>query len=259
VRNSGTPRHRNLVPGTQTAALWVDESGSRTTANDCFVVAALKTRQSEKLQRDVRAIRETHSFDRELKFGRVSDHSLKVYNEVIDLLADSNVRVAATVVDGSVYNPFREAKPWRAQAHVIARLVQGNVNRNEIVTVFMDHVTTPAEVAMGDVVKREVNSKIGATAVVEAVSLDSKSNDLLQVADLLAGAIFYQRLKTRDGRGNAVKHSLGRRLAFAFEQPDLRDVRTARINISTLAQPRDRHWATRTGTGASASSRDARR
>jgi hypothetical protein len=86
-----------------------------------------------------------------------------------------------------------------------------------------------------DEVRRMTNRRLGATAVVSSVCLDSKTNDLLQVADLVAGAIFHERRRAATGetspRSNKGKVAL--RLATAFNRPGLIDGRDARVNIAT--------------------------
>jgi hypothetical protein len=65
--------------------------------------------------------------------------------------------------------------------------------------------------------------------------LDSKTSDLLQVADLVAGAISHERRRTAadetSPRSNKGKVAL--RLATAFGRPGLADGRDARVNIAT--------------------------
>jgi len=236
-------RSHNLARGTQTASIWLDESGSRSTARDCFVVAGIKTRHADRLLRQIQVVRDEYQFhNRELKWGRVDERTSRIYYDIIEVLAASDARVVAAVVDGATFNPFDHlTEPWRAHAHVNARIVQGNINRNEVVTVLLDGITTPPGIAMGQVVKRMVNSRLKTTSVVDAYSLNSKTNDLLQVADMVAGAIFYTRLRA-EGRSE-VKNKVAQRLAWAFEQPSLdKDARTGRLNISTLECPRDPKW-----------------
>lgn len=230
----------NLQPGTQSACFWVDESGAKNTANDCFVIAAIKTRHPDDLQRAIQAVRDQHHNTDEMKFGRVKESNAKVCRDVIDVLEESDARLVATVVDGSVYNPFRGGTPvWSVHADIVTQMLVGSINKNEIATVMMDVVSTPPDRSMGSLVKRQVNSRIGATTVVTAVTLNSKTNDCLQAADLVAGAIFHERLRTRAGATSPEKARVARHLAATFGVDNLReDVRSKRFNIVTLKQPR---------------------
>jgi len=105
----------------------------------------------------------------------------------------------------------------------------------ELVGVHLDGISTPAGCSLEDEVRRMTNRRLRATSVVTAVCMDSKTNDLLQVADLVAGAIFHERrqaaISETAPRSNKGKVAL--RLAMAFDRPGLVDGREARVNIAT--------------------------
>lgn len=125
-------------------------------------------------------------------------------------------------------------------AAVIAQLVVGTTNRNEVVSVLMDVVNTPPGKSMGAAVKRKVNSRLRASAVVTAVSLDSKSSDLLQAADLVAGAAFHQRTKSRTGAVSKDKARVAADLALSFGLDSfLIDGRSNRLSVMTY-RPEER-------------------
>jgi Protein of unknown function (DUF3800) len=220
-----------------TAAIFVDESGSKSTAGgQFFVVAAVKVRQPGRLARAIREVRDRTSYGSELKFSSITRGSLTVYYELIAALEASDTSLAACVVQGDVYNPFRQRRAvWKVHAEVTSQLLVGCLNRRELVGVHLDGISTPAGCSLEDEVRRMTNRRLRATAVVTAVCLDSKTNDLLQVADLVAGAIFHERRRAATGetspRSNKGKVAL--RLATAFNRPGLIDGRDARVNIAT--------------------------
>lgn len=227
-----TGGQRQRVP---TATFFIDESGSKATANRCFVVAGIKTRHPDQLARAVRGVRDRFGYENEFKFGRLSAGKLRMYHSLIDVLAESDAHIAASVVDASGTNPFRAKAAWQAHAGVISQLILGNLNRGELVGVLMDSITTPEACSVGREVQRRVNQRLKTTAVVTAVSLDSKCNDLLQIADLVAGAIYYERTAAgRSGSSSTPKVAVARRLAASFEIANLDDGRSSRTNILTL-------------------------
>lgn len=121
-----------------------------------------------------------------------------------------------------MYNPFRRRREaWKVHAEVTSPLLVGCINRKELVGVHLDGITTPPGCSLEDEVRRMTNRRLRATAVVSAVCLDSRTNDLLQVADLVAGAIFHERRRAVTGeaapRSNKGKVAL--RLAAAFDRP----------------------------------------
>lgn len=220
-----------------TAAIFVDESGSKSTAGgQFFVVAAVKARHPGRLARAIREVRDRTGYDSELKFSGITRGSLTVYYELITVLEASDASLAACVVQGDVYNPFRQRREvWKVHAEVTSQLLVGCINRRELVGVHLDGISTPLGCSLEDEVRRMTNRRLRATAVVSSVCLDSRTNDLLQVADLVAGAIFHERRRAVTGetklRSNKGKVAL--RLATAFDRPGLVDGRDARVNIAT--------------------------
>lgn len=234
------PGAGTLPPGVQCSTFWIDESGSKSTSSRCFVVAGIKTRHPDDLLRDIHTLRETHDFYSEFKFGRLSAGSFRVFSDLVDVLEASDAHLVATVVDDR-HNPFKGKEHWHAHANIVSQLVIGNINRNEVATVLMDGISTPQGKSLGRAVKRGVNGRLGATVVTAAISLDSRSNDLLQAADLVAGAIFHQRMTShRTGAPKAEKVKITNRLALAFGVTTLEDQRDDRVNIKTMSGPRAR-------------------
>ena len=137
---------------------------------------------------------------------------------------------------GSVFNPFKGCKAaWEVHAEVTSQLLVGCINRRELVGVHLDGISTPLGCSLEEEVRRQTNQRLRATAVVSAVCLDSKTNDILQVADLVAGAIFHERRRAiaMTDQPRSVKGRAALRLATAFERPGLTDGRDDRVNIAT--------------------------
>lgn len=222
--------------GYPTASIFMDESGSRATANKFFVVAALKVREPGRLSRDIHAVRQSTGFDSEFKFAQINRGSIPFYNLVIDVLADSDATLAACVVCGTEYNPFAgRSDVWRVHAEISSQLLVGCINRRELVGVHMDALSTPADCSLEDTVRTMTNSRLRSQSVISAVCLDSKTNDLLQVVDLVAGSIFHERRQTLSpSRTTSNKGRVAQRLAAAFARPALADGRDRRMNIQTL-------------------------
>jgi hypothetical protein len=257
MASRSTPRPAVTVPVRYpTAAVFVDESGSRASANDFFVVAALKVREPGKLARAVREVRDRHGFTGEFKFARITKGSVSIYADLINVLEESDATLAATLVTGAVFDPFEGREDtWRVHAEVTAQLLVGGINRRELVGVHLDAVSTPVGCSFEDTVRSITNSRLRNTSVVSAVCLDSRTNDLLQVADMVAGAIRNVRQQpTSPYKDQSPKTKVAQRLAATFGRPGLVDGKDDRVNIATYrgrkpAAPRLRAVSGRRATG----------
>lgn len=220
--------------------MFIDESGSNGSRGRFFVLGMVKVRGTARLLRELRLVRERASFREEFKFGRVTEGTLGVYGDAVRALADSDVRIAASVFDKTSASPFA-GEIWRAQAAIASQLVVGNINRGEVVNIYLDVVTTPAGVSIPDEVRDAVNARFNGRSVISALDLDSRSTELLQMADLVAGAVAYDRrvkageVKTEAGRATP-KRKLSSLVASEFGLDDFADVKTrnGRVNIATM-------------------------
>jgi hypothetical protein len=217
--------------------IFIDESGSKATASQFFVVAAVKVREPGKLSQAVRSVRDATGYTSELKFSGITRGTLPVYYRLIDELAASDAHLAACVVRGDVHNPFKgQRQVWQVHAEIISQLLVGCINRRELVGVLMDGITTPRGCSLEDAVRKITNRRLGETAVVSAACLDSRTNDILQVADLVAGAVLHERrLSVSSGPPKTIsnKAKVAMRLAAAFGRPGLADGKDVRVNIQT--------------------------
>lgn len=186
-------------------------------------------------------VRQRHGHFKEAKFGEISRRSLPFYFDIVEMLAASDARIGGSVYDARKHF-LSEDPTWLVQARMAGQLVLGNVNRGEVVNVFLDVVETPRGESVAERVRDRVNGVLGSRAVLAAYDLDSTSTDLLQLADLVAGAIAHSRRQGVDPGVSAPgspKAQVAARLRRAFDLDSFDDARTRRVNILTMAeQPR---------------------
>jgi hypothetical protein len=104
----------------------------------------------------------------------------------------------------------------------------------------IDIMSTPRDVAFEDVVRGTVNNQLGNTAVVSAACLASHASDGLQMADLVAGAVAFERrlLAGESGSPTSNKAKVVSRLKDAFGVTDFTDRRGTRVNIKSYDRAR---------------------
>ena len=77
-----------------------------------------------------------------MKFSGIKRESLRFFYDMVELVADSDVRVGGSVYDSRRSFVGRRVT-WEVQANMSAKLVVANVNKGELVNVFLDLVQTP--------------------------------------------------------------------------------------------------------------------
>lgn len=180
-------------PTTRTCALFIDESGSKSSAGKFFVLGMVKTYLPGKLSWQLRNVKERYNFKNEFKFTKVTQGTLPAFMKLIDAAHDSSTLLAAFVADSSHRNQFGNRPVWKAQADMATHLVSHNLLPGEIGCVFADVITTPRAISLAETVKRQTNVRLKRLSVTNGVDLDSQACMELQLADLFAGAVSYER------------------------------------------------------------------
>lgn len=228
-----------LPPDITISSIFIDESGSRNSKGGFFVIGFVKVRKQALLAREIRQVRQKHHYHGEIKFSSIKTRDLPFYNELAELIAQSDVRLG-----GSVYNStsgFTSRKEtWKQQADMARRLVVANINRKgELVNVFLDLVQTPRGQSVAEIVKHDANRILRDRRVIEAYDMDSRSTDLLQIADLVASSIAYERKNAnkpdvKPGKRVSAKARFSARLRRALELDSFDDTHHGKINILTM-------------------------
>lgn len=233
-----SPQYR-VPPETPVSEIFIDESGSKATRARFFVLGMIKVRDSALLQRELSAIRARHSFNSEFKFSNLTRDALPAYFDACELLGRADIRIGAYIFNKDERDPFSTEHPtWQVQSDCIARLVRGNINKGELISLFLDVVSTPRGISIAQNVRQSVNHSFGCTSVVSSLDLDSRSTDLLQMADLVASAVSYERrvwtgehpdnVSVLNPKGQVVK-----RLQRCLDLDSFDDVHIGKANIMT--------------------------
>ncbi|VEI13486.1 DUF3800 domain-containing protein [Trueperella bialowiezensis] len=223
------------------ASIYLDESGAKNSAGGAFVVGFIKTYEPSLLWRAIRDIRQRHKETAEIKFSSINGKNIRFYFDLVEEIAtgDYVARVGGSVYDSKTgFHPAFDT--WQEQASMARKLIVGNINKNENVICFLDLVQTPRGVTVVENVKTEANRHLTGSPILEAYDVDSRAHDIIQLADVVAGAINYERSQAKTGRSRSdrnPKHRVMKRLQRALELDSFDDVKQGKVNILTMSGP----------------------
>lgn len=220
------------------ASIYIDESGAKNTAGGAFVVGFIKTYKPSPLWRSIRDFRHRHQYFDEIKFSSINGANIRFYFDLIEEIATSELIAR---VGGSIYDAHtgfdRRVETWKEQATMARRLIVGNINKTDNIICFLDLVQTPLGSTVAERVKNEANKYLAGAPVLEAYDVDSKAHDLVQLADLVAGSINYDKSQARKNQtmnNKNPKYRVMKRLQRALELDSFDYVQKGRVNILTM-------------------------
>lgn len=190
---------------------FLDETGSLTQANDpYFTVGIVKMSQPYYLQSKILYERNKRNFYDEMKFNKLSANNVEFAKYVIGALLDTkSIGFYSYTIkkDGEYFKNNFNGNQWEAYEKITLKLLTASLAENEIIMLIADHITTPKDVKFEVNTKKNFNTAKQRLALAGVCRFDSKSNDLLQVVDLLIGCITYD-IKHQEGIVQGSKYKL---------------------------------------------------
>jgi len=154
----------------------------------------IKCSQPSYLASRVAYERSAGRFYDELKFNKLSNLNINFAEKVIDVYLDTkSLNFSSYTLDkrGSYFSRQYGGDPWKAYEDISVRLIRSNLFSSEVLAVIADYVTTPREIKFEASVKKRINTDTQRFSIMGVVRIDSRSNDVLQIVDLMIGAINY--------------------------------------------------------------------
>lgn len=177
---------------------FLDESGTLDIATQpYFTVGMIKCSEPYFLQQKIRYIRESTNSWWELKFHDLNKAKLSVALQFLDAVFNTrSILFSSYSVDKRSEYFQREfhSDPFFAYEQIAQHLLEGNLKKNEVMIVLADNVVTPKRSKFELNIKSGINNKFSRLAIAGVCRLDSRTNDLLQLTDLLTGSINYELL-----------------------------------------------------------------
>lgn len=195
-RQSGgrSQRQRRRQRGPAYAFGFLDETGTLGGLRDpYFAVGLMRAANPYELQRPIQRIRDKHQFYDEIKWSKVSVKKLPLLMALVDVFFGSDATLSAFVTDKQKHDVIsRFGNQFRAYACLSRQLVRGSIRRGETIFLIADEYSTPPTESFEEDVRDHVNKRLRRPAVAGVCRMRSTGVDLLQLIDLLLGAIVYE-------------------------------------------------------------------
>lgn len=196
----------------RTPFAFFDETGSlNDKINRFFCLGMIKCMQPFYLDSNIREIRQKYQFYDEIKWNTLSKAKIEVVKETVEAVFETpGIYFSCIVInkDNIKFEEDFESNPYRAYQEFTEALLKQSIDKNEILTVLADYVTTPKDIRFEVDVKHNLNKFLNRLAIGGIHRVDSKGVNIIQIVDLFIGAVVYcykKDLKLVSGDKNKIK------------------------------------------------------
>jgi hypothetical protein len=197
--NTGNDLRLSDYDKIKTPFCFLDETGLLNSERDRFFsIGMVKCSRPYEMLTEIEKIRHRQNYTDEAKWQKVFPNNLPIYKMILDVFfscaaADPEIKYCMMIVDkkGGYFKKHYHDDPFQAYEDFSIQLLRGNVSQNEILSVIADESPAPSRSQYENNVKKTINDNFGRLAIPGICKVDSKGNDLLQIVDLLVGAITY--------------------------------------------------------------------
>ncbi|MBI2676729.1 MAG: DUF3800 domain-containing protein [Candidatus Yanofskybacteria bacterium] len=182
---------------------FLDETGILKKGDDpYFALGVIRTERPHELQRKIRTLRDKLHFYEELKWNKVSPLKYEIIKQGFEAFFKDPSAVFSSIIlkknelDFKTYFNNNLLKVYRSFTVDLLKRNIGNGD-NQICTVLADDYFYPDGINLELATRGIVNDHYKKIVIAGFLQINSKSSDLLQLTDLLLGAVLYD-LKIQD-------------------------------------------------------------
>lgn len=185
----------------KTSFCFLDETGLLYRPRDkFFALGVIKLEKPQRLYNRIRKIRDKYNYREELKWANL-DRRIRfdMAREFFNVFLDENAKFNSIILnkdelDFEKYYQNNMYRVYRSFTVVLLKLILGK-NPKEIITLLADDYFTPDNEDLEDAIKGIINDHYKKFVVSGVCQINSKSSDLIQLTDLILGAIVYDLKK----------------------------------------------------------------
>lgn len=159
-----------------------------------FALGTLMCPRPQDLYNLIQKLRDRTGFYDEIKWRGLSTKNFPLIEQVVDIFVENKASFSCLVLDRERMDYWKYFKNdfWRVYESFTVHLIRGSLPRGKRLVLLADFYPTPAKIDFEDGVRKRVNGYYKREAVFGVCRIDSKSNDILQLTDLLLGAVVYE-------------------------------------------------------------------
>lgn len=190
----------------RTPVCFFDETGILNNQIDrFFLLGMVKSLHPHKLNSFLKSIRDKNHFYDEIKWNKVNKRNVDIMRIIIDkFFSTYNTSFHCVVLpkDEMNFEKYFNNDFFRVYKSFSVLLLKRHIKKDEMVSVIADDYPAPEKDEFETGVRNYVNDHNKALSVHSVIRIHSKGSNLIQVADLLMGAVNYEfKLKN-----NLIKH-----------------------------------------------------
>lgn len=188
----------------KTCFCFLDETGLLYSARDkFFALGIIKCREPQRLYNRIRSIRQRYNYDHEIKWSELDrrirfDIAREFFNVFLSEDAKFNcIILNKEELDFQKYFQNNLYKVYQSFSVALLKLIIGK-NPEEVIILLTDDYFTPDGTDLEDKIKKFINNHYEKFIIAGVCQINSKSSDILQLTDLILGAILYDLKKQND-------------------------------------------------------------
>jgi hypothetical protein len=170
--------------------IYQDECGEPGKGQEHFLVGLLRVRDRAPLYAAIRQVRESFHFGEEIKFNNSSDFRVRIYKTLLSSLAIQKSHFSFSAI--AVPRRKLDLAKFSGQRHLAYNfftklLLTQRLHRVESAVVYVDNKTRMRPDNFLSYLHNWTNMSVGSEVIKKVESICSKTDDLIQITDLLLG------------------------------------------------------------------------
>ena len=175
---------------------FLDETGLLNKKEDrFFALGMIKCHYPHNLYLKIKTLKDKVHFYDEIKWNKVGRKNYSVMQRLIKLFIEARGFYFDCVIldkKNMDFEKYFQNNFWRAYESFTKLLIKGNIGKNEQVCVLADYYPSPKETNFEINIQSKINKEFKRQAIVGVCRIDSRGSEMLQMTDLIMGAVIYE-------------------------------------------------------------------